>query len=67
MFGVTIIKSPLAPFRLCLLGKAQKRFSVNFECYDLTVGKDLTVGILLGISVDSKVQDLTVEDTRNVN
>ena len=63
LFGVTIIKSPLAPSRLCLSRKAQKSFSVNFERYDLTVGKDPTVEILLGISSGSKVQDLMVEDT----
>ena len=67
MFGVTIIKSPLAPFTLCLLGKAPKIFSVNFECYDLTIGKDPTVEILLGISVRSKIQDLTTENTKKVN
>ena len=45
MFGVIIIKSPFAPFRLCLSGKAKKNFSVNFERYNLTNGKDPTVEI----------------------
>ena len=67
LFGVTIIKSPLAPCRLCLSRKAQKNFSVNFECYDLTIGKDPTIENLLGISTGSKVQDLTVKFKKKVN
>ena len=45
MFEVTIIKSPLAPFRVCLLRKAKKKKTVNFERYNLTNGKDPTVEI----------------------
>ena len=66
-FGVIIIKSPLAPFRLYLSSKAQKIFSFKFECYDLIIGKDPEVENLFGISTGSKVQDLTVKYTKKVN
>ena len=45
MFGVTIMKPPLAPFRVCHSGKAKKKKTVNFERYNLTNGKDPTVEI----------------------
>jgi len=66
MFGVIIIKSPFAPFRLCLFGKAKKNFSVNFERYNLTNGKDPTVETWHGFSAGSEVQDLTVGNTKKI-
>ena len=53
MFGVTIIKSPFAPFRLCLFSKAQNGFWINFERYNLAYNEDPTVEILQGISESS--------------
>ena len=67
MFGVTIIKSPFAPFRLCLSGKAQKNFWINFERYNLANDEDPTVEIWQGISESSWVEDLTVGYTKKVN
>jgi len=40
IFGVTIIKSPLAQSKLCLPNNAQKKLCTNFEYYYLINGAD---------------------------